>query len=92
MSALQRWKVISCRRTTSPLAVSSVHAYRTCEQYSATPVVGMQATEDKNTAMAQAEKTAGKAALAERLISNLAGENQRWNASIHEFAAAEGAP
>ena len=50
----------------------------------------MQATEDKNAAMAQADRTASKAALAERLISNLAGENQRWNASIREFAAAEG--
>ena len=50
----------------------------------------MQATEDKNAAVAQADKTASKAALAERLISNLAGENQRWNASILEFAAAEG--
>ena len=51
----------------------------------------MQATEDKNAAVAQADRTAAKASLAERLISNLAGENQRWNVSIREFAAAEGA-
>lgn len=50
----------------------------------------LQATEDKNAAVAQADKTAAKAALAERLIGNLAGEKQRWSASIESFKAAEG--
>ena len=50
----------------------------------------LQATQDKNAAVAQAEKTAGKARLAERLISGLAGEFQRWSRNIEEFTAAEG--
>ena len=50
----------------------------------------MQATEDKNAAVAQAEKTAAKARLAERLISGLAGEFQRWTATIGQLAQAEG--
>ena len=50
----------------------------------------MQATEDKNAAVAQADKTSAKAALAQRLIANLAGENQRWTIGISSFAAAEG--
>ena len=51
----------------------------------------MQATEEKNTAVAQAERTAAKARLAERLISGLAGEFQRWTATIKRMAQAEGA-
>ena len=51
----------------------------------------LQATEEKNAAVLQAEKTAGKARLAERLISGLAAEFQRWSTNIEEFAAAEGA-
>jgi len=50
----------------------------------------MQATADKNAAVAQADKTSAKAALAQRLIANLAGENQRWTLGIGSFAAAEG--
>lgn len=50
----------------------------------------MKATEDKNAAIAQAERTANKAALADRLITGLAGEYQRWTASIQTMAAAEG--
>ena len=42
--------------------------------------------------MAQAEKTAGKARLAERLISGLAAEFQRWSKNIEDFTAAEGCP
>ena len=38
----------------------------------------------------QAEKTANKAALADRLITGLAGEYQRWTASILTMTAAEG--
>ena len=51
-----------------------------------------QATEEKNAAVAQADKTLGKARLAERLISGLAGEFQRWSKNIEDFAAAEGLP
>ena len=51
----------------------------------------LQATADKNAAVAQADKTSAKAALAQRLIANLAGENQRWTLGIGSFAAAEGA-
>ena len=50
----------------------------------------LQATEDKNAAVAQAEKTASKARLAERLITGLAGEFERWTKTIQEFAIAEG--
>jgi len=41
--------------------------------------------------MAQAERTAGKARLADRLINGLAGEFQRWTATIKQFTLAEGA-
>lgn len=51
----------------------------------------MTATEDKNASIAQAEKTASKAAMAERLITGLAGEFERWTASIQLMANAEGA-
>lgn len=51
---------------------------------------GAQATQDKNAAVAQAEKTANKASLAERLISGLAGEFQRWTQNIADFDAEEG--
>ncbi len=49
----------------------------------------VQATEDKNSAIAQAEKTATKAKLADRLINGLAGEFKRWSDAIHQFAIAE---
>ena len=52
----------------------------------------MQATEDKNNAIAQAEKTATKAKLADRLINGLSGENKRWNETIAKFGVAEGTP
>lgn len=47
------------------------------------------ATAAKNAAIAQAEKTASKAALAEKLISGLAGEYVRWQASIEALAKQE---
>ena len=50
----------------------------------------LQATEDKNAAMAQAEKTSNKAKLADRLISGLSGEFQRWTVTIKELTEAEG--
>ena len=45
---------------------------------------------DKNAAMAQAEKTSNKAKLADRLISGLSGEFQRWTITIKELTEAEG--
>ena len=42
----------------------------------------MSATEDKNKAIAQAEKTASKKELADRLINGLSGERKRWGGSI----------
>lgn len=45
----------------------------------------MKATEDKNNAIAQAEKTARKAGLADRLINGLSGENKRWTEEIKKF-------
>jgi len=50
----------------------------------------MKATEDKNTAIAQAAKTQNKAALADRLINGLSGENKRWGETIEKFGAMEG--
>ena len=50
----------------------------------------LQATLDKNAAVAQAEKTESKAKLATRLISGLGGEFQRWTKNIQEFTIAEG--
>ncbi|EFN51784.1 hypothetical protein CHLNCDRAFT_37234 [Chlorella variabilis] len=50
----------------------------------------IKATEDKNTAIAQAQRTASKAALAQRLITGLAGEFARWSESIVEMATTEG--
>ncbi|DBB00312.1 TPA: Dynein beta chain, flagellar outer arm [Trebouxia sp. C0004] len=50
----------------------------------------MKATEDKNNAIAQAEKTSTKAKLADRLINGLSGENKRWNETIAKFGVAEG--
>jgi dynein heavy chain len=47
------------------------------------------ATAAKNAAIAQAENTARKAALAEKLISGLAGEYVRWQASIEALARQE---
>jgi hypothetical protein len=40
--------------------------------------------------MLQADKTANKAAMAERLITGLAGEFERWTHSIREMATHEG--
>ena len=51
----------------------------------------VQATEDKNNAIAQAEKTANKAKLADRLINGLSGEYKRWNETITKFGIQEGA-
>eukprot|EP00891_Asterochloris_glomerata_P002883 jgi/Astpho2/2883/Aster-01037 len=50
----------------------------------------MKATEDKNNAIAQAEKTANKAKLADRLINGLSGEYKRWNETITKFGIQEG--
>lgn len=50
----------------------------------------LQATEDKNNAIAQADKTATKAKLADRLINGLSGENKRWNETITKMGVAEG--
>lgn len=48
------------------------------------------ATLEKNVAVAQAQRTACKAALAERLINGLGSEFERWSASIEELRAKEG--
>jgi hypothetical protein len=40
--------------------------------------------------MAQAERTASKAQLAERLISGLSSEKQRWGETIGSLTVAEG--
>ncbi|KAL4450636.1 hypothetical protein ABPG77_000992 [Micractinium sp. CCAP 211/92] len=50
----------------------------------------MRATEDKNAAVAAAERTASKAALAQRLITGLASEYARWTESIEKMASTEG--
>ena len=50
----------------------------------------MKATEDKNKAIAQADKTASKKALADRLINGLAGERVRWGESIEKYNIMEG--
>lgn len=52
--------------------------------------VSVQATEDKNAAVAQADRTAAKAKLADRLITGLSGEFARWTATIEQMAVAEG--
>lgn len=49
-----------------------------------------KATEEKVIAIKQADKTAAKAMLAERLILNLAGENDRWTKAIENLRIAEG--
>ena len=49
----------------------------------------MAATEDKNNAIAQAEKTQAKANLADRLVNGLSGENKRWGEAIEAFGVAE---
>jgi dynein heavy chain len=49
----------------------------------------MKATEDKNAAIAQAEKTQNKANLADRLVNGLSGENKRWGAAIEQFGVQE---
>ena len=49
-----------------------------------------QATEDKQLAIAQADRTASRARLAERLIVGLSDENQRWTGMISEYKVAEG--
>jgi hypothetical protein len=45
----------------------------------------MKATEDKNAAIAQAEKTSRKAGLADRLVNGLSGENKRWTETIQKM-------
>ena len=40
--------------------------------------------------MAQAERTAAKAKLADRLINGLSSEFARWTGTIEQFAVAEG--
>ena len=49
----------------------------------------MAATEDKNNAIAAAEKTQNKANLADRLVNGLSGENKRWGEAITSFGVAE---
>lgn len=49
----------------------------------------MKATEDKNQAIAAAEKTQRKADMADRLVNGLSGENKRWNESISQFEIME---
>lgn len=49
----------------------------------------MKATEDKNAAIAQAEKTQRKAGLADRLVNGLSGENKRWSETIAKMGVAE---
>ena len=49
----------------------------------------MKATEEKNSAIAAAEKTQKKAGLADRLVNGLAGENKRWGDTIEKFGAME---
>ena len=49
----------------------------------------MRATEEKNAAVAAADKTARKALLADKLVNGLSGENVRWRASIERFEALE---
>jgi len=49
----------------------------------------MAATEDKNNAIAAAEKTQAKANLADRLVNGLSGENKRWGEAITAFGVAE---
>jgi dynein heavy chain len=48
----------------------------------------MKATEDKNAAIAQAEKTSRKAGLADRLVNGLSGENKRWTETIEKMEIA----
>ena len=49
----------------------------------------MKATEDKNAAIAAADKTLRKAGMADRLVNGLSGENKRWGAAIELFGAME---
>lgn len=50
----------------------------------------MKATEDKNNAIAQAERTSRKASLADRLVNGLSGENKRWSETIKKMESTEG--
>ncbi|KAI8473051.1 MAG: flagellar outer dynein arm heavy chain beta [Monoraphidium minutum] len=50
----------------------------------------MKATEDKNAAIAQAERTSTKAGLADRLVNGLSGENKRWSETIRRLEGQEG--
>jgi len=50
----------------------------------------MKATEDKNAAIAQAERTSRKAGLADRLVNGLSGENKRWSETIRRLEGQEG--
>jgi hypothetical protein len=49
-----------------------------------------KATEDKNAAAAQADRTARRAGLADRLVTGLAGENARWTEEIRRMEEREG--
>ena len=49
-----------------------------------------EATEEKNKAIAQAEKTQKKADLADRLINGLSSERERWGETVQKFIAQEG--
>ena len=49
----------------------------------------MKATDDKNAAIAAADKTMRKAGMADRLVNGLSGENKRWGSSIELFGAME---
>ncbi|KFM23536.1 Dynein beta chain, flagellar outer arm [Auxenochlorella protothecoides] len=50
----------------------------------------LRATEEKNTAISQADRTASKADISRRLIAGLAGENERWAATVAEMEDEEG--
>jgi dynein heavy chain, axonemal len=54
------------------------------------PGVMLQASEEKVSAIAQAERTVSKAGLANRLIGNLSGERDRWSTSIQVYSLKEG--
>ena len=49
-----------------------------------------EATDEKNKAIAQAEKTQSKADLADRLINGLASERKRWGETVEQLKVQEG--
>jgi len=49
----------------------------------------MEATTEKNNAVAQADKTQKKAEMADRLVNGLSSENKRWGAAIEMFGVME---